>query len=116
MKLITKELETELNKNRLGSNDGKPYPRVLVKFFTPWANWTWYAIEGEETADGDWHFFGLVEGLETELGYFLLSELQSVRGPGGLKIERDMYLGERYLDTHNAKIISASERNPSDAH
>jgi hypothetical protein len=36
-------------------------------------------------------FFGLVEGLETEWGYFSLSELQSIRGPGGIRIERDKF-------------------------
>ena len=58
-----------------------------VKFFTPDSNWTWYASE----FDGDDIFFGLVSGLEVELGYFSLSELQSVRGPLGLPIERDLY-------------------------
>ena len=36
-------------------------------------------------------FFGLVDGLEAELGYFWLSELTGVRGPLGLPIERDLY-------------------------
>lgn len=36
-------------------------------------------------------FFGLVKGMEDELGYFSLEELESISGPGGLKIERDMY-------------------------
>lgn len=58
-----------------------------VKFFTPDANWTWYASE----FDGDDTFFGLVSGLELEYGYFSLSELESVRGPLGLAIERDVY-------------------------
>ena len=39
---------------------------AYVKFFTPWSNWTWYATE----FDGEDTFFGLVIGLETELGYF----------------------------------------------
>ena len=36
-------------------------------------------------------FFGLVSGFEIELGYFSLSELDSVRGPMGLPIERDLH-------------------------
>ena len=36
-------------------------------------------------------FFGLVCGMERELGYFSLAELQSVRGPLGLRVERDLY-------------------------
>jgi|HubBroStandDraft_6_1064221.scaffolds.fasta_scaffold167311_4 hypothetical protein len=109
MKLLTKEIEMELRKHPLGSHDGERYPKVHVKFFTPWTQWTWYATEAHFLPDGEVEFFGLVEGLETELGYFHLSELQSIQGPGGLKVERDMYFAERYLDTKNAKIISRSE-------
>lgn len=41
--------------------------------------------------DGEDTFFGLVEGLERELGYFSLNELQAARGPMGLTVERDLY-------------------------
>ncbi len=58
-----------------------------VKFFTPDSGWTWYASE----YDGEDTFFGLVSGLEVELGYFSVTELESVRGPLGLPIERDLY-------------------------
>jgi hypothetical protein len=58
-----------------------------VKFFTPDAGWTWYASE----FDGEDTFFGLVIGLEIELGYFSLSELSEVRGPLGLPVERDRF-------------------------
>lgn len=60
---------------------------VQVKFFTPDSNWTWYASE----FNGEDIFFGLVSGFEVELGYFSLVELQSVRGPFGLPIERDLH-------------------------
>ena len=36
-------------------------------------------------------FFGLAIGLEIELGYWSLAELEQVRGPLGLPIERDLY-------------------------
>ena len=58
-----------------------------VKFFTPDSSWSWFASE----FDGEDLFFGLVVGHENELGNFSLSELQSVRGPLGLPIERDFY-------------------------
>ena len=32
-----------------------------------------------------------MEGLENEFGYFSLRELESIRGPFGLTIERDLY-------------------------
>jgi hypothetical protein len=59
----------------------------LVKYFTPYSNWTWYASE----FDGKDRFFGLVSGFEIGLGYFLLSELASLRGPMRLPIERDLH-------------------------
>ena len=40
-------------------------------------------------------FYGLVEGFETEWGYFSLDELESVNGPFGLKIERDLHFEPR---------------------
>lgn len=66
---------------------------ALVKFFTPDSNWTWYASE----FDGDDIFFGLVSGIEVELGYFSLKELQEVRGPLGLPIERDLHFEPKSL-------------------
>jgi hypothetical protein len=36
-------------------------------------------------------FFGYVIGFEKEWGYFALSELEAIRGAGGLTIERDLY-------------------------
>ena len=66
---------------------------VQAKFFTPDANWTWYASE----FNGEDIFFGLVIGLEIELGYFSLSELEEVRGPLGLPIERDLHFEPKTL-------------------
>ena len=66
---------------------------ALVKFFTPDSNWSWYASE----FDREDLFFGLVSGFEVELGYFLLSELQSVKGSLGLPIERDLYYEPKTL-------------------
>lgn len=65
---------------------------VIAKFFTPDANWTWYAVSAsQDSQSGDVQFFGLVDGLERELGYFWLSELQQARGIFGLPVERDLY-------------------------
>jgi hypothetical protein len=65
----------------------------MCKFFTPWSNWTWYVIE----FDGEDLFFGYVVGHDKELGYFRHSELQSIQGPFGLRIERDMYFEPEVL-------------------
>ena len=91
MKLLTKEIRKRLPP--LYTNEDNPDPVVQVKFFTPWSNWTWFATE----FDGEDIFFGLVKGFETELGYFSLAELEQVRGPWGLKIERDLYFDPKPL-------------------
>jgi hypothetical protein len=85
MKLLTNELRRVLP--ALYSTENDKDPMALVKFFTPWTSWSWYATE----FDGEDTFFGLVDGLERELGYFSLLELESITGPGGLRIERDLY-------------------------
>ena len=86
MQLINEEIKNILPK--LYEQDNKNLNAIAyVKFFTPDSNWTWYATE----FDGEDIFFGLVDGFCKELGYFSLSELKSVRGPLGLKIERDLY-------------------------
>jgi hypothetical protein len=64
-----------------------------VKFFTPDSSWSWFATE----FDGEDLFFGLVVGLETELGYWSLKELEEVRGPMELPIERDLYFEPQSL-------------------
>lgn len=108
MKLLTEAIISQLEKNPLYSGDDKNVVPVLVKFFTPWSSWTWYATEAERQEDGDWLFFGLVDGLEKELGYFRLSELQSVRGKFGLKIERDMYFDGYVLDKESNTVRKAA--------
>ena len=95
MKLLTKDLEKRIPP--LYSQENNPDPTVVVKFFTPTSNWTWYATEGARQEDGDFLFFGLVKGFEEELGYFSLRELESVKGPLGLGIERDIYFDPKPL-------------------
>jgi len=85
MMLLRKE--DRKNLPPLYSQEKEKDPKVWVKFFTPWSNWTWYATE----FDGNDTLFGWVCGHECEFGYFSLSGLQSVKGPFGLTVERDMY-------------------------
>ena len=97
MKLLTKEIISKLPK--LGVMDNKPANQVpiVAKFFHPLSSWTWYVTEGEQNEDGDWTFFGLVRGIETELGYFSLAELESFKDRFSLGIERDLYFGQHTL-------------------
>ncbi len=90
--LLTEELKATLPK--LYANETLGLDALAqVKFFTPDGNWTWYASE----FDGQDTFFGLVVGLETELGYFSLSELENVRGRMGLPVERDRHFAPKTL-------------------
>jgi hypothetical protein len=93
MKLLTKEIRRKLPP--LYSQDGKGGKAMAhVKFFTPDSSWTWYATE----FDGQDTFFGLVDGLDKELGYFSLAELEQVKGPMGLPIERDLHWHPKTLE------------------
>jgi len=62
-------------------------PMVQCKFFLPGTKWTWYVTE----YDGEDVCFGFVVGDYPELGYFTISELESVSGPLSLRVERDRY-------------------------
>ena len=88
MQLLTKEIENRFKK--IGSQEKIEDPEIIVKFFDPTGSWTWYATEYNPK---DKIFFGLVHGHDKELGYFSLKELESVKGPFGLGIERDRYFG-----------------------
>lgn len=103
MKLLTKEIREQLPP--LYAQDGKGGKAIAyAKYFTPSSSWTWIITEGESVPDEsglneiDFRFFGLVFGHEKEFGYFLLSELEEVRGPMGLPIERDLHFKPKTLE------------------
>lgn len=85
MKLLTKTISKKIPS--LYAQDGKGDAAIAyLKLFLPWSSWTWYVTEmNPETKE----CFGLVHGIENELGYFNLNELETIQGPGGLKVERD---------------------------
>jgi len=100
MKLLTKAILDRFRE--LGSQESKGDDAIVVaKFFTPDSNWTWLATEFEET---EGLFFGLVEGHYVELGYWQLEELQNLRGPLGLKVERDLHWKETTLSEVRGKL------------
>ena len=112
MQLLTEEIRRKLPP--LGSQDSLGGKAVAhVKFFTPDSSWTFWATEGQQDGD-DFLFFGLVEGHEKELGYFCLSELESVRSPLGLPIERDLYWRPKTLE-EIAPDMFATAKKPEQA-
>jgi hypothetical protein len=108
MKLLTAAIIKQLEKTPLYSTEKQDVTHIIVKFFNPCGSGTWYAVEGMKQENGDWLFFGLCEIHEKELGYFTLSELQSVKLSFGLKIERDMHFSGMILDKSNNEIRRAS--------
>tara|TARA_Y100000996_G_C22519883_1_gene642009 strand:- start:951 stop:1238 length:288 start_codon:yes stop_codon:yes gene_type:complete len=89
MKLLTKSLENKLLKNAT-KKDGKAY----VKWFNPTGVGTWYVSEMDEN--------GICYGLscvhEKEFGYFDKKELEELKLPFGLGIERDLWFDPTPLE------------------
>jgi hypothetical protein len=114
MKLLTKEMRKKLPP--LYAQESKGGKAIVhLKLFTPDGSFTWYLTEGSPFEDDsgkevDFHFFGLVDGLEKELGYVALSELESVRGPLGLPIERDLHWQPKTLEEIAPEMFKSSER------
>ena len=85
------------------------YDTVLAhaKLFSPYSNWTWFITEMDpETGQ----CFGLVEGLEQEIGYFDLTELAETTVFGGVPaVERDLHWEPRTI----GEIKSGSQEDPS---
>ena len=85
MKLIPNTLLAELPD--LYDTEGQDDPLCHIKLFVPSGHWSWYIIElSQENHD---ICYGYVEGLENELGYFSLKELESLHSTLGVKVERD---------------------------
>lgn len=100
MMLMTKELEAALEKHPIGSQDEMGMDAdVVVKYFNPCGAGTWLITEGEKQEDGDWLLYGYCHIFEWEWGYVCLSELESVKLPFGLSIERELYVtGKKVKD------------------
>ena len=73
-----------------------------VKLFLPNSNWTWYIIEINKQDNNT--CFGFVDGLEQELGYFTIRELENLRGLFGLKVELDVSFKPTKLSKIKASI------------
>lgn len=79
----------------LARGEREPDPRPLLKLFNPLGAATWLATE--LAADGD-TLFGLADlGFGCpELGSFSLAEIERLRLPYGLAIERDVAFSTRF--------------------
>jgi len=95
MILLTDEIKKALPALYSTENVHPDEKETIVRFFNPLGNQTWKICEGEEEEDGDWRLFGWCDlGFGSpELGYVMLSELESVFVGLGLGIERDICVG-----------------------
>jgi len=99
-KMLTKDLLKKLPPMYATEKVDSPDKVLVVKYFTPWSSWTWYGVEYDPI---DHRFFGWCDDGRggAEWGYFSLTELESVRGPWGLKIERDYHFSPKKFSKLN---------------
>jgi hypothetical protein len=65
---------------------------VQVKLFTPWSSWTWFIVEYDTLKDLAFGFaFDATNPYGAEWGDISIQELRELRGPFGLKVERDLW-------------------------
>ncbi len=87
MELIPQEIMKTIP--TLYSTENQKDPIAFVKLFTPDSNWSWFITE--LSIDGDLAFGYVISPFESELGYFSLSEIQSIKGSLGIiGVERDL--------------------------
>lgn len=98
MKLMTSTLEARFKK--IGSQEDVKDPIVVAKFFNPAGIGTWYATEYDPVERIFFGFVSLFGDHNDEWGSFSLDELEAVKGPLGLGIERDIHCGEKPLSAH----------------
>lgn len=90
--MLTPEVVQQLNANHNEQLRLKGTPREkdfepVCKIFLPWTCGTFLLTEMDE----DGLAFGLADLGSPELGYLSIEEIWSVKGPGGLRAERDIH-------------------------
>ncbi len=85
MELIPNEIKDKIPK--LYDTEDISDPIVHIKLFLD--GWTWYITE--LSINDDICFGYVVSPYESELGYFSLEELKSLRGRLGTWVERDLF-------------------------
>lgn len=109
MKLLTKELEEIFKKYPIGSQEELgANAKVIAKFFNPVGAGTWLITEADKLENGDYEMYGycnLGDDEMAEFGYVSLSELQDIKLPFGMTIERDLYMSK------DINIVDAMKQN-----
>lgn len=111
-KLITKEIETAFAKQGDTSEMGCEEIKVVCKFFNPMGAGTWYVYDRDpDCHDRLWAFCNLGDSECAELGTISLSELEELRLPLGMKIERDIH-----FDTLSMSLQDVIDKIKSGGH
>lgn len=84
MELIPQEIKELIPK--LYETEKQNDPIAYVKLFLD--GWTWYITE--LSIDNNICFGYVISPFESELGYFSLNEIKSIKGSLGLSVERDI--------------------------
>ena len=100
MKLLTQELLERFQ--QVGRQEENQDPLVIAKFFNPTGAGTWYATEYNPSDKTFYGYVSIFGDWNDEWGYFSLTELESLKGPFGLGIERDLY----FIETPSSKVIN----------
>lgn len=103
MKLITKQLEKRFKD--VGSQEKVKDPIVIAKFFNPAGAGTWYATEYDPETKIAFGYVSIFGDHNDEWGSFAVWELEEIKGPLGIGIERDMYCGEKPISQHDENAL-----------
>lgn len=99
--LISPLVKSKLPK--LYSQESQEDPTVYLKFFNPLGAGTWYFME---YCPEDNLAFGYIDLHETELGYFSIAELEAIRLPFNMRIERDFSFVPKKLSEVKRKVLT----------
>ena len=86
MKLLTKSITEKAKKQYDEGSDMEQM--VVAKYFNPTGNGTWYLMNLADDEDYAW---GIVDMFAIEMGSFSMRELQGIKLPLNMGIERDKY-------------------------
>jgi hypothetical protein len=97
MKLLTKKLIQQMPTLDESSDKSIDEQFVYVKLFNPCGAGTWYITSYSEEDNLAFGFVNLGDAEMAELGYISIEELETLRLPLGMKIERDLWFDKMPL-------------------
>lgn len=93
MKLMTEEVKKRFEKQGNTEDMKAEEIKIIAKFFNPCGQGTWYCFEYDPKDKIFVAYVNLMGKEFAETGSVSLEEIESVKGPLGLGIERDKFFG-----------------------